>query len=91
MHTHKQKSENANANSHEHIDVARMRALAHTHANTNTGTHAHDTFRVLMTMSIDRPFIVLAETKSSKHHIPVWAWYSPLRTRVEAHANTLSP
>ena len=38
-----------------------------------------------------RPFIVLAETKPSKRHIPVWAQYSPLRTRVEAHANTLSP
>jgi hypothetical protein len=40
---------------------------------------------------IDRPFIVLTETKFSKRHIPVWARYSPLRTRVEAHANTLSP
>jgi hypothetical protein len=39
----------------------------------------------------DRPFIVLAETKPSKRHIPVWARYSPLRTRVEAHANTLLP
>jgi hypothetical protein len=39
----------------------------------------------------DRLFIVLAESKPSKHHIPVWARYSPLRTRVEAHANTLSP
>jgi hypothetical protein len=39
----------------------------------------------------DRPFIVLTETKLSKRHIPVWARYSPLRTRVEAHANTLSP
>ena len=26
--------------------------------------------------SIDRPFIVLAETKPSKRHIPVWARYS---------------
>ncbi len=26
----------------------------------------------------DRPFIVLAETKPSKRHIPVWARYSPL-------------
>jgi hypothetical protein len=26
-------------------------AQTHTHTNTNTGTHAHDTFRVLMTMS----------------------------------------
>ena len=41
--------------------------------------------------SIDRPFIVLTETKSSNRHIPVWARYSPHRTRVEAHANTLSP
>ena len=40
---------------------------------------------------IDRPFIVLTETKFCKRHIPVWARYSPLRTRVEAHANTLSP
>ncbi len=39
----------------------------------------------------DRPFIVLTETKSSYRHIPVWARYSPHRTRVEAHANTLSP
>ena len=41
--------------------------------------------------SIDRPFIVLTETRSSYRHIPVWARYSPHRTRVEAHANTLSP
>ena len=41
--------------------------------------------------AFDRPFIVLTETKFSKRHIPVWARYSPLRTRVEAHANTLSP
>ena len=41
--------------------------------------------------SIDRPFIVLTETKFSNHHIPVWAQYSPHWTRVEAHANTLSP
>jgi hypothetical protein len=46
---------------------------------------------LLQFLSIDRPFIVLAETKPSKRHIPVWARYSPLRTRVEAHANTLSP
>ena len=39
----------------------------------------------------DRPFIVLTETKSSYRHIPVWARYSPHRTRVEAHANLLSP
>jgi hypothetical protein len=39
----------------------------------------------------DSPFIVLTETKSSYLHIPVWARYSPHRTRVEAHANTLSP
>ncbi len=38
-------------------------------------------------LSIDRPFIVLTETKPSKRHIPVWARYSPLRTRVEAHAS----
>jgi hypothetical protein len=42
-------------------------------------------------VSIDRPFIVLTETKPSKRHIPVWARYSPHRTRVEARANTLSP
>jgi hypothetical protein len=29
----------------------------------------------------DRPFIVLAETKPSKRHIPVWARYSPLRVQ----------
>ena len=47
----KQKSENANANSHEHISTSRARTNTHTHANTNTGTHAHDTFRVLKSMS----------------------------------------
>jgi hypothetical protein len=36
----------------------------------------------------DDPFIVLTETKFSIRYIPVWAWYSPLRTRVEAHAIT---
>jgi hypothetical protein len=40
---------------------------------------------------IDRPFIVLTETKPIYPHIPVWARYSPHRTRVEAHVNTLSP
>ena len=45
----------------------------------------------LLLLSIDRPFIVLTETKSSYRHIPVWARYSPHRTRVEAHANLLSP
>jgi hypothetical protein len=39
----------------------------------------------------DDPFIVLTETKFSFRYIPVWARYSPLRTRVEAHAITLSP
>ena len=39
----------------------------------------------------DDPFIVLTETKFSILYIPVWARYSPLRTRVEAHAITLSP
>ena len=39
----------------------------------------------------DDPFIVLTETKFSNRYIPVWARYSPLRTRVEAHAITLSP
>ena len=34
----------------------------------------------------DDPFIVLTETKFSIRCIPVWARYSPLRTRVEAHA-----
>ena len=29
--------------------------------------------------SVDRPFIVLTETKFSKRHIPVWARYSPRR------------
>jgi hypothetical protein len=53
-----------------------------------TGKH-HTTMPTAL--SIDRPFIVLTETKFSKRHIPVWARYSPLRTRVEAHANTLSP
>jgi hypothetical protein len=47
--------------------------------------------RGMQLMHDDRPFIVLTETKLSKRHIPVWARYSPLRTRVEAHANTLSP
>ena len=43
------------------------------------------------TLHDDDPFIVLTETKFSIRYIPVWARYSPLRTRVEAHANTLSP
>jgi hypothetical protein len=45
---------------------------------------------VLRTWDDDRSFIVLTETKTSNRYIPVWARYSPLRTRVEAHANTLS-
>ena len=40
---------------------------------------------------INQPFIVLTETKFSYRYIPVWARYSPHRTRVEAHANMLSP
>jgi hypothetical protein len=39
----------------------------------------------------DCPFIVLSEIKTSNLHIPVWARYSPLRTRVEAHALLQSP
>ena len=39
----------------------------------------------------DDPFIVLTETKFSIRYIPVWARYSPLRTRVKAHVITLSP
>jgi len=42
----------------------------------------------------DHPFIVLTETKFSLRCIPVWARYSPHRTRVEkkkAHAIMLSP
>ena len=39
----------------------------------------------------NQPFIVLTETKFSYRYIPVWARYSPHRTRVEAHANMLSP
>jgi hypothetical protein len=42
-------------------------------------------------LSINQPFIVLTETKFSYRYIPVWARYSPHRTRVEAHANMLSP
>jgi hypothetical protein len=38
----------------------------------------------------DDPFIVLTETKFSNRYIPVWARYSPLRTRVEAHAITMT-
>ena len=41
--------------------------------------------------SINQPFIVLTETKFSYRYTPVWARYSPHRTRGEAHANTLSP
>jgi len=37
---------------------------------------------------VDDPFIVLTETKFSIRYIPVWARYSPLRTRVE---HMLSP
>jgi hypothetical protein len=45
----------------------------------------------LSTADDDDPFIVLTETKFSICYIPVWARYSPLRTRVKAHAITLSP
>ena len=38
----------------------------------------------------DDPFIVLTETKFNIRYIPVWARYSPLRTRVEAHAITMT-
>ena len=54
-----------------------------------------DTRRVVGScwLSINQPFIVLTETKFSYRYIPVWApsRYSPHRTRVEAHANMLSP
>jgi hypothetical protein len=36
----------------------------------------------------DDPFIVLTETKFSIRYIPVWARYSPLRTRVKADKST---
>jgi hypothetical protein len=39
----------------------------------------------------DDSFIVLTETKFSICYIPVWARYLHLRTRVKAHAMTLSP
>jgi hypothetical protein len=39
----------------------------------------------------DDTFVVLTETKFSICYIPVWARYSPLLTRVKAHAITLSP
>jgi hypothetical protein len=42
------------------------------------------------TLDDDDLFIVLTETKFSICYIPVWARYSPLRTRVKAHAITLS-
>jgi hypothetical protein len=45
----------------------------------------------VITCSINQPFIVLTETKFSYRYISVWARYSPHRTRVEAHANMLSP
>ena len=48
-------------------------------------------FRASGSANDDDPFIVLTETKFSIRYIPVWARYSPLRTRVEAHAITLSP
>jgi hypothetical protein len=38
----------------------------------------------------DDPFIVLTETKFSIRYIPVWDRYSPLRTRVKAHALTMT-
>ena len=39
----------------------------------------------------DGPFIVLTETKFCILPVPVWARYSPLWTRVKAHAMMLSP
>ena len=53
-----------------------------------TGTSGRVTMRRLSSTrrsawrSIDRPFIVLTETKPSKRHIPVWARYSPLAKEV---------
>jgi hypothetical protein len=41
-----------------------------------------DLIPTIVSESIDRPFIVLTETKSSYRHIPVWARYSPVRLRV---------
>jgi hypothetical protein len=35
----------------------------------------------------DDPFIVLTETKFSICYIPVWARYSPLRTRINIHVH----
>ena len=37
----------------------------------------------------DCPFIVLAETKPSKRHIPVWARYSPLNPQMSFHTDEM--
>ena len=73
---------------------ARERAPAyqrrHSHGARRVETTEH-THHPVVRQSINQPFIVLTETKFSYRYIPVWARYSPHRTRVEAHANMLSP
>jgi hypothetical protein len=53
-----------------HVDIVQV-SLADPAAKTRAGDSDAPPDRY-------RPFIVLAETKPSKRHIPVWARYSPL-------------
>ena len=60
------------------------------HISLKPPTHPSESCPACIVDDDDR-FIVLTETKFSIRYILVWARYSPLRTRVEAHAITLSP
>jgi hypothetical protein len=65
-------------------------SLSHTH----TRIYIYEAAHLPSPHDDDHPFIVLTETKFSIRYIPVWAWYSPLRTRVEStcdNALTMTP
>ena len=68
---------------HENSQSPTLGATMHEHCKCNPGF-----FAVPTDGNDDRPFIVLTETKLSKRHIPVWARYSPHRTRVEKKKST---
>ena len=63
----------------------------HSLSQTHTRIYIYEAAHLPSPHDDDHPFIVLTETKFSIRYIPVWARYSPLQTRVEAHAITLSP
>ena len=71
--------------------TAQVAAFSRSHAAGPASTSLVSDAETCPTRKINQPFIVLTETKFSYRYIPVWARYSPHRTRVEAHANMLSP